>query len=111
MSEKPEKSMRTSDRIVQDLRDMIRAEEERKHPDHDHVWSVAGINRPEGQTQEMHPRTVISLAKDPVTYVLLRCNICYWLVALALPGHWTDDQIMGTVPFGRPGHGAGKTAD
>jgi hypothetical protein len=72
---------------------MLRAEEARKAAKHDHYWTIIGVNRPEGQTTETHPRALINMMKPLVTYVLLRCVDCGWITALELPGHWEDDQI------------------
>jgi hypothetical protein len=107
---KAEKKMRTADQIVQAIRDLINAEEARQAARHDHRWTIIGINRPEGQTPQTHPRTIMNLAKDPVTYVLLRCVDCGWIAALELPGHWDDDQIKAS--YVRESHAsANATAD
>lgn len=87
---------------------MIRAEEARR-ASHDHHWAIIGINRPEGQTPETHPRALMSLMKNPVTYVLLRCVDCGWIAALELAGHWDDDQVKAS--YVRESHGSDTTAD
>jgi hypothetical protein len=81
-------------KILQALRDTVRAEAARE-AEHDHRWKVIGINRPEGQTPEVHPRALMKFTKDPITNVLLRCIECGWIVALVLPGHWSVNEIMG----------------
>jgi len=82
---------RTADRIVQDLRDIIRAEQSRQENNHQHLWKIRGVNRYTNQaTRSDHPRY------DPskeLTLVLLRCEHCRIIIVHKLDGHWSDVQL------------------